>query len=332
MIAFEREFASFCGTAYGLGVASGTDALLLALLAGNITDGDEVITSAHTAVATVRAIELAGARPVLVDIDPKTYTIDPGLIGSAITEKTRAIIPVHLYGCPADLDPILEIARQNHLLVIEDCAQAHGALYKNRRVGSWGDLAAFSFYPTKNLGAYGDCGMVLTDHPEFASQLSLLRQYGWESRYISQVKGMNSRLDDIQAAILRVKLKHLEQWNDRRVQLAGLYNKLLTGLLLALPCEPGYAKHVYHQYVIRSSERDRLLAFLKMRSIAGAIHYPMPVHLQPAFQDLGYERGQFPETERAAAQILSLPLYPEMTDAQVRAVCDAISEFSSDDD
>ncbi len=239
---------------------------------------------------------------------------------------------MHLYGCPADLDPIFEIARQNQLLVIEDCAQAHGALYKDRRIGGWGDLAAFSFYPTKNLGAYGDCGMVLTDRREFAEQLSLLRQYGWESRYISQVRGMNSRLDDIQAAVLRFKLKYLEQWNERRRQIARLYNELLTGLPLVLPCEPDYAKHVYHQYVIRSSKRDGLMSFLKMRSIVVTIHYPIPIHLQPAFQDLGYQRGQFPETEKASAQILSLPLYPEMTDDQVRAVCDAIAEFRSNDD
>jgi dTDP-4-amino-4,6-dideoxygalactose transaminase len=327
--AFEGEFSSYCGTTYGLGVASGTDALQLALLACNIGSDAEVITSAHTAVATVRAIELTGARPVLVDIDPITYTIDPERIESVITGKTRAIIPVHLYGCPADLDPIREIASQKHLLIIEDCAQAHGALYENRMVGSWGDLAAFSFYPTKNLGAYGDCGMVLTDRADLARRLSLLRQYGWEQRYVSQVKGINSRLDDIQAAVLRVKLTYLEQWNTRRRQIADLYNRTLADSKLTLPHEPEYANHIYHQYVIRTPERDKLMSFLKNRSIGVSIHYPVPIHLQPAFEDLGYKQGQFPETEMATAQILSLPIYPEMTDDQVCAVCDSITEFHS---
>jgi dTDP-4-amino-4,6-dideoxygalactose transaminase len=327
-ISFEKEFAAYCHVGYGIGVATGTDALLLALRACEIGPGHEVITSAHTAVGTIAAIELTGARPVLVDVDPQTFTLDPVQIPGKISSRTRAIIPVHLYGCPADLTPIIEIAKSRKLFVIEDCAQAHGAFYKNRSVGSWGHLSAFSFYPTKNLGAYGDAGMVLTDNPSLAEKLSLIRQYGWKQRYISEIKGVNSRLDDIQAAILRVKLRHLDDWNQRRQSLAGLYNILLAECGLDLPVVHPYANHVYHQYVIQSHRRDELRSFLARRSIHTGIHYPVPVHLQPAFRNLGYGLGDFSNTEKLSGQILTLPLYPEMPDHSVEIVCQAIQDFT----
>ncbi len=327
--AFEDEFSAYCGVAFGVGVACGTDALLLALRACDIGAGHEVITSAHTAVGTVVAIELTGARPILVDVDPQTFLIDPQQLEIRITARTRAIIPVHLYGCPADIAPILEIADRRGLVVIEDCAQSHGAVYRGRKVGGWGRLAAFSFYPTKNLGAGGDAGMVLTDDRALAEKLLMFRQYGWKKRYISEVSGLNSRLDEIQAAILRVKLKRLDEWNRRRQVIAGRYTELLAGSGLELPLFPQDAEHVFHQYVIRSLLRDDLRAFLASRSIRTAIHYPMPIHLQPAFKGLGYGAGDFPITERLAAQILSLPIYPEMTDSSVEVVCEVIREFQS---
>jgi dTDP-4-amino-4,6-dideoxygalactose transaminase len=325
--AFETEFASYCGCQYGLGVSSGTAALHLALRAGGIQRGEEVITVAHTAVATVAAIDLCGARPVLVDIDPQRYTMSPECFEAAITPRTRAVIPVHLYGCPADLTPILEIARRKNIFVIEDCAQAHGATYQGKRVGSWGDIAAFSFYPTKNLGAYGDGGGLVTNDPALAKRVALLRQYGWQERYISTLKGLNSRLDELQAAILRVKLGYLDAWNARRQQLANLYRELLQGYDLVLPSQPAGAEHVYHQYVIRHAQRDRLKAFLFEQGVHSYIHYPVPVHLQPGYKDLGYARGDLPVTEMAAEQVLSLPMYPEMSEDSVREVSQAVGEF-----
>lgn len=325
--AFEAEFAAYCGGAFGMGVGSGTDALLLALRAGGIQAGDEVITVSHTAVATVAAIELCGARPVLVDIDPQRYTMDPQRFEAAITPRTRAVIPVHLYGCPVDLTPILEIARERKILVLEDCAQAHGATYKGRRVGGWGDAGAFSFYPTKNLGGYGDGGAVVTNQPELAQQVALYRQYGWQERYISSLKGLNSRLDELQAAILRVKLAHLDNWNAQRQKLAGLYNTLLKDCDLTLPFVPADVEHVYHQYVVRHTQRDALKVFLFEQGIHSYIHYPVPVHLQPAYLDLGYAKGSLPFTEAAAAQVLSLPLYPEMSEEAVHQVSAVIVEF-----
>lgn len=326
--AFEQEFASYCGTTYGVGVDSGTAALHIALLACEIGAGDEVITVAHTAVATVAAIEMAGARPVLVDIDALRYTIDPDRIEAAITPRTQAIIAVHLYGCPADLAPILKIAHAKKILVIEDCAQAHGALYQGKPVGSWGDIAAFSFYPTKNLGAFGDGGALVTNDDSLAKRACLLRQYGWEERYISKVKGLNSRLDELQAAILRVKLRHLNTWNGRRQKLARLYDDLLSGSGALLPSQPASTEHVYHQYVLRHPQRDGLRAFLSERGIHTLIHYPLPVHLQPAYKNLNYVRGDLPITEQAAGQVLSLPLYPEMSEDSVRMVSQAVIEFS----
>jgi dTDP-3-amino-3,4,6-trideoxy-alpha-D-glucose transaminase len=325
---FEREFADYCGSPFGVGVASGTDALFLALRACDVGPGHEVITSAHTAIATLVAIELAGARPVLADIQPGTFNIDPSRIEKLITMDTRAIVPVHLYGMPSDLGAILEIAGRHHLYVIEDCAQAHGALYDDKKVGSWGDLAAFSFYPTKNLGAYGDAGMVLTRHAELFEKLRVLRQYGWHERYVSASKGVNSRLDALQAAVLRVKLTHLETWNNKRRQIAQTYHELLSGFDLVLPkATAGPGSHVYHQYVIRSQHRDELQQYLLGRGIQVAIHYPRPSHLQPAYQNLGYADGDFPNCESATREILSLPMYPELSDENLTYICRTIGEF-----
>jgi dTDP-3-amino-3,4,6-trideoxy-alpha-D-glucose transaminase len=322
---FESEFAAYHGVSHAVGVASGTDALLLALRALEIGPGDEVITVAHTAVATVAAIELSGATPVFVDVDAATGTLDPALLPAAVSSRTRAIVPVHLYGHPADLEPILAVAGQHEgVAVLEDCAQAHGATYRNRLVGSWGDLAAFSFYPTKNLGALGDGGAVITHDGTLAERLRMLRQYGWRERYVSQVAGYNSRLDEIQAAVLRVKLRHLEARNEARRRLAACYDERLAGSGLVLPVERPGNKHVYHLYVVQSPQRQRVQEWLKVNGIGTAVHYPVPVHLQPAYHHLGYEVGSLPVTERLAKQVLSLPLYPQLSLGQVDAVCDLI--------
>jgi dTDP-4-amino-4,6-dideoxygalactose transaminase len=325
--AFEEEFAAYCGLAYGVGVGSGTDALHIALAALDLAPGSEVITVSHSAVATVAAIELAGLRPVFVDIDPATYTIAPQEIEAAITPRTRAILPVHLYGQPANMAPIVEMARRHNLRLVEDCAQAHGATYHGQRAGSLGDIAAFSFYPTKNLGAAGDGGMIVTADPELAEKARLLRQYGWAERYVSHIRGLNSRLDELQAAMLRVKLGHLDRWNERRRALAGLYDELLAGSGLELPAVPPYSGHVYHLYVVRSAEREALREHLKAHGVSSLVHYPVPVHLQPAYAGLGYGPGSLPQTERAAAEILSLPLYPEMTGEMVRRVAECVQSF-----
>lgn len=325
--AFEQEFAAYCGVAHAVGVGSGTEALQLALAAAGMGPGDEVITVAHTAVATVAAIELAGARPVLVDIDPGCYTMDPAQVEAVLTSRTRAIIPVHLYGGPADLEPILTLARRHGLLVVEDCAQAHGACYRGRRVGGWGDMAAFSFYPTKNLGAYGDGGAIVTNDARLAERARLLRQYGWQERYISSLKGLNSRLDELQAAILRVKLRHLDEWNSARRALASRYTERLAGSGLGLPVAPPDTEPVYHLYVVRHPHRDALQAYLQSQGIGTLVHYPVPVHLQPAYADLGYGPGNLPATEAAAREVLSLPLYPELGLGELDTVCDAVYDF-----
>lgn len=327
--AFEAEFTEYCGVDHAVGVASGTDALQLALLACGVGEKDEVITTAHTAVATVSAIEATGARPVFVDIDLVRFGLDPKLVAQKLTSRTRVILPVHLYGCPVDMDPILELARENNLLVVEDCAQAHGAMYAGRKVGSLGDIAAFSFYPTKNLGAFGDGGAVVTNHSGLAEKVRLLRQYGWKERYVSLIKGMNSRLDELQAAILRVKLKHLDVWNARRRELASLYIDLLSGTDLVLPAQLPGSEHVFHQFVIRHPRRDDLHAYLKQAGIHTLVHYPVPVHFQPAYADLGYAEGSLPNTELAAREVLSLPLYPELTEDDVRRVSQRVLEFFS---
>lgn len=328
--AFEAEFAAYVGVRFGVGVASGTDALVLALRAAGVGPGDEVVTVSHTAVATVAAIELAGARPVLVDIEPDYYTLDPARLERAIGPRTRAVVPVHLYGQPAELGPILEVARRYGLRVVEDCAQAHGAVYRGRRVGAWGDLGAFSFYPTKNLGGLGDGGMVVTDDPELAGRLRLLREYGWAERYVSSLPGFNSRLDELQAAVLRVKLRHLEADNRRRAEIAARYDAGLAGTAVRPPkVRPG-ATHVYHLYVVRSWRREELRAFLAMRGVGTAVHYPVPVHLQPAYRGRVRVAGSLAETERAAREVLSLPIYPELTDREVATVIESIRAFGGD--
>jgi len=322
---FEAEFAAYHETAHAVGVASGTDALELALRAGGIGTGDEVITVDHTAVATVCAIERTGARPVLVDIDGSTYTIEPGAVRAAITPRTRAIVPVHLYGHPANMEALLAIARAAGLLVVEDCAQAHGARYQGRLVGTFGDLAAFSFYPTKNLGAFGDAGAVLTSDPRLAERLRRLRNYGQTERCHHAERGVNSRLDEVQAALLRVGLAHLDDHNEERRSLARRYQDRLRGVRLprAWPSDES-VHHVYHLFVIQYPARDVMRRHLQTCGVGSLVHYPVPVHLQPAYADLGYRAGSLPVTERAAREVLSLPLYvglrPEQIDRVVAAV------------
>ena len=325
--AFEEEFAAYLGVNHSVGVGNGTEALHLALMACGIGHGNEVATVSHTAVATVAAIELAGAKPVFVDIDPLTYNMDPEFLKKSITSKTKAVIPVHLYGHPAPMEEILAIARKYSLCVIEDCAQAHGATYRGKRVGSFGDMACFSFYPTKNLGALGDGGAVVTSDLELAEKARLLREYGWAERYVSHTPGWNSRLDEIQAAILRVKLRYLDEDNGARTRLADLYVKGLSETGLVLPRVRERADHVYHLFVVGAPDRDRLLEYLHSQNVGAAVHYPVPVHLQAAYARL--EVRPLPETERVARQILSLPMYPEMTEIEVGSVIKAVREFLS---
>lgn len=326
--AFENEFAQYIGAQHCSGVNSGTDALHLAIRALGIGKGDEVITVPNTAVATVSAIEMAGATPVLCDVRQDSMTMDADSFASVITDKTRAVIPVHLFGQAAELDAIIGIARQYKLAVIEDCAQAHGAKYQGQRVGTFGDVACFSFYPTKNLGAYGDGGAIVTNDARLAEKVKLLRQYGWRARYESEISGVNSRLDELQAALLRVKLKHLDAWNTARRERAAMYTELLPNKRVAPPVEMPYAEHVFHLYVVQSAVRDYLAAFLKEREIGTAIQYPTPIHLQQAYQHLAPE-GSLPVSEKLAREILSLPLYPELPLSDVRTVADAIREFES---
>lgn len=326
---FEAEFAGFHGAAHGVGVGSGTEALHLALRACGIAPGDEVITVSHTAVATAAAIELAGAVPVFVDIEPGRYTLDPATLSAALTPKTKAIVAVHLYGQSADLQPILDFARAHNLRVVEDCAQAHGAVYNGRRVGSWGDAAAFSFYPTKNLGALGDGGMVITNTEEVAEKSRLLREYGWKERYVSHIAGLNSRLDELQAAVLRVKLKSLESDNKARRRLAALYRKNLPQNGLQLPLEAKDCEPVYHLFVVSHPKRGALRDFLRKRGISSLIHYPLPIHLQPAYKSRWPQRAALPVTETAAENVLSLPLYPELEESSVLRVTEALREFLS---
>lgn len=325
---FEQEFAAFCAVEECVGVASGTDALLLALKACDIGPGDEVITVAHTAVATVAAIELSGARPVFVDIDPSSYTLDPRALPAALSERSRAIIPVHIYGQPADMAAIGRFAARHNLLVIEDCAQAHGARVAGKRVGGFGSAAAFSFYPTKNLGAIGDAGAIVTNDPALAERLRTLRQYGWRTRYVSDEPGYNSRLDELQAAILRARLRHLSKGNMARRRIAAEYADRLADLPLALPGAAPAVDHTYHLFVIQSVQRDGLQQHLALSGIATAIHYPVPIHRQPAYTHLGYGPGTLPVTEVLADRILSLPLYPHMPAAHVEAVIRAVREFA----
>jgi dTDP-4-amino-4,6-dideoxygalactose transaminase len=324
---FEAGFAEYCGTRHGVGLGSGTEALHLALVACGIGPGDEVITVSHTFIATVEAIHLAGAKPVLVDIDPDTHTIDVNQIEDKITPQTKAIIPVHLYGQPADMDPILAMAENYRLVVVEDACQAHGAEYKGRRTGSLGGVGCFSFYFSKNLGAYGEAGMCVTNSPEVARRLRMLRDHGSEEKYYHSAMGVNARLDEIQAAVLRVKLRRLDEWNDARRSSAYLYNELLIDSPVVTPNEVEYARHVYHLYVIRTSQRDKLQAYLRERGIATGIHYPVPIHLQTAWQRHDQQMEDLPITERYAREILSLPMFPEMTAEQVASVANAINTF-----
>ncbi len=322
---FEKEFAAYLGAQHAIGVGSGTEALHLALLAFGIGAGDEVITVPNTAVATVAAIELTGARPVLCDVRADSMLMDTNKLTHAITSRTRAIVPVHLFGQSADLDPILELARAKNIFVLEDCAQAHGATYRGKRVGTFGDIAAFSFYPTKNLGAYGDGGAIVTNDVKLAERVKLLRQYGWRERYASDIKGLNSRLDEMQAAILCVKLRHLDAWNTARRERAALFTELLRNV--TPPREMAYGQSAYHLYVIQSARRDELAAYLKTRGIGTAIHYPYAIHEQAAYANLGYRKGHLPVAEKLAREILSLPLYPELPLDDVRAVAKAVNEF-----
>jgi len=324
---FEQEFADYIGVKCGIGVGSGTDALHLALRACGVGAGDEVITVSHTAVATAAAIELSGAKPVFVDIESDTFLMDPNWIEKAMTPRTKVILPVHLYGNVAEMERILEIANRYGLHVIEDCAQSHGARYKGRRSGAWGIIAAFSFYPTKNLGALGDGGMVVTNDPELAARLRSLREYGWHQRYVSETAGLNSRLDELQAAVLRVKLKYLDRSNEERRGKALLYTDRLHGAGIRCPAVRKHVDPVYHLYVIRTGQRDSLRAFLRDRGIETLIHYPVPIHLQNAYKKLGYGTGDLPVTEECSRQILSLPLYPEMAESEIEEVSSQIENF-----
>ena len=324
--AFEDEFAAYIGVQHGIGVASGTDALQLALRTLGVAQGDEVVTTPHTAVATATAVDLCGATPVFADIEPDSYALDPQQLEAAITDRTRVIIPVHLYGHPADLDPILEIARRHGVSVLEDCSQSHGALYKQRRTGAWGDIAVFSLYPTKNLGALGDGGVVVTDRVELADRARLMREYGWQDRYVSAFVGMNSRLDEMQAAILRVKLRYLEEENETRRAYARIYDRELEALNISRPLVSADVEHVYHQYVIRSQSRDELQAYLREHEIGSLIHYPAPIHQQPAYA--ARCQGQtFPACEQAAAEILSLPIYPQLKEENIHSVAKHIGQW-----
>ena len=326
--AFEKEFATYLGAKYAVGVSSGTEAIHLALRACGIQNGDEVITVSNTTVPTVCGITSAGAIPVFVDIDSETYNMDPGQIENIISPRTKAILPVHLYGQAADMDPILKVAKKHNLKVVEDACQAHGAEYKAKKAGTLGNAGCFSFYPSKNLGAYGDGGMVVTNDKDTAGKLYLLRNYGQKERYHHHLKGFNSRLDEIQAAILRVKLKYLDTWNDKRRNLAKLYNSLLQ-TIVNTPIEKDYAKHIYHLYVVRTKNRDGLQKYLKGKEIGTNIHYPIPIHLQEAYKDLDYKAGSFPIVEDYSSQILSIPLFPELTDEEINCVAKTIKNFKN---
>jgi dTDP-4-amino-4,6-dideoxygalactose transaminase len=326
--AFEQEVAKLCGVAHGIGVASGTDALILALRACGVQSGDEVVLPAFTFVATGSAVSALGAKPVFADIRPETYNVDPAEFERRVTPRTRAIMVVHLYGLPADMDPILAIAKSRKLPVIEDNAQAIGASYKGIRTGSLGDAACFSFYPTKNLGAYGDAGLVTTNSAEYAARIRTLRNHGQTGKYLSAEPGWNSRLDEIQAAILRVKLRHLSNWQRARQENAAEYTRLLNQVPGVMPpVVPEGFEHVFHQYTIRIERRDALQQFLSERKIGSTVYYPHPLHLQPLYASLGHKAGDFPHAERAAQEVLSLPMYPELRKEQIARVVEAIADF-----
>lgn len=324
---FEEKFARLCNVKHCIGVNNGTSALRLALLALNIKPGDEVITTPFTFIATAEAISHVGAKPVFAEIDERTYTVNPKSIEEKITKKTKAIIPVHLYGQPADMDPVMEIADKHNIRVVEDAAQAHGALYKNRNAGSLGHVSCFSFYPGKNLGAYGEAGAVCTNDKDTAKKLVLLRQHGELERYHHDIIGDNCRMEGIQGAVLGVKIKYIEEWNNKRRKNAEIYNRLLENLEVIAPYEADYAKHVYHIYGIRTKNRDELRNFLSERGIATGIHYPIPLHLQKAYSFMEIKEGSFPISERIANEIISLPIFPELTEEQIRYIATCIEEF-----
>ncbi|PYR61413.1 MAG: erythromycin biosynthesis sensory transduction protein eryC1 [Acidobacteria bacterium] len=324
--AFEQEFARYVDAAEAVAVNTGTSALHLALLAAGVGPGDEVITVPFTFVATVAAIGYTGARAVFVDIDPATFTMDVTLIEQAITSRTKAILPVHLYGHPADMTPILDVARRHGLIVIEDACQAHGAEYNGRRVGSIGLVGAFSFYPGKNLGACGEGGMAVTSDPGCARTMRMLRDWGQDRKYHHVLKGFNYRMEGLQGSILRVKLRHLDAWTEARRAHARGYAAQLAGAEVTTPSEPPWVRHVYHVYAIRTSSREALQRTLLANGVQTGIHYPIPVHLQPAYADLGYREGQFPQAERAAAEVLSLPMYPELSSTQRETVSAVLRE------
>ncbi|MCU1317883.1 MAG: putative PLP-dependent enzyme involved in cell wall biosis [Candidatus Acidoferrum typicum] len=326
--ALEEEIAKLCGVAHGVGLASGTDALILALRACGVQAGDEVLLPPFTFVATGSAVSALGAKPVFVDIRPDTYNINSSELERRVTPRTRAIVVVHLYGLAADMDPILAFAKSRKLPVIEDNAQAIGASYKGRQTGSLGDVACLSFYPTKNLGAYGDAGMVVTNSAERAARIRTLRNHGQSAKYLSSEPGWNSRLDEIQAAILRVKLRHLSNWQRARQSHAAEYNRLFSEIPGVMPpLAPQGFEHVYHQYTIRIEQRDALQKFLSVRKIASAVYYPYPLHLQPLYSALGHKAGDFLHSERAAHEVLSLPMYPELRNEQIVRVVEAVAEF-----
>ncbi len=324
----ETEFAGLCGVAHAVAVGSGTDALRFALLAAGIGPGDEVVTSPFSFIAATEAISQAGAQLVLADIDPATFNLDPAAVEKAVTRRTKAIVPVHLYGHPADIDPILDSARRHRLVVIEDACQAHGARYKDRPVGSLGEVGCFSFYPTKNLGAMGEGGIVTTSRADIAARIHRLRDHGQSDKYVHAEEGYNGRLDALQAAILRVKLKRLGAWNERRRSLAERYRSGLRDLAgrgaLTLPAEAPWARHVYHLFAVRVPGPERVRQALQARGVATGRHYPLPLHLQPCYAGRGWREGSFPQAEQAAKEVLTLPLYPEMTDGQLDAVCEAL--------
>lgn len=326
--AFEEEYAAYVGAGHCVGVANGLDALILALRAMGIGPGQEVIVPSNTYIATWLAVSYVGATPVPVEPDEKTYTLDPSRIEAALTERTRAILPVHLYGLPADMDPILEIARKHRLWVLEDGAQSQGARYKGGRIGHHGDAVAWSFYPGKNLGALGDAGAVTTDNPELAERIRVLRNYGSRVKYVNEVQGVNSRLDPIHAAALRVKLKYLDLWNARRQQIAGYYLEALADTDLTLPYLPEWAEHVWHIFAVLHPERDLLQQHLQQQGIGTLIHYPIPPHLQAAYRELGYGEGAFPISERIHRQELSLPMGPHLTQEQAERVVEAVRNFA----
>ncbi len=328
---FEKAFAAYCQTEHAIGVSSGTSALWLILLGMGVGAGDEVITTPNTFIATAEAISFTGATPVFVDIDAKSHNLDPARLEAAITPRTKAVIPVHLFGQMADMDPLMEIARKHGLYVIEDASQAHGAEYKGRRAGSIGDAAGFSFYPGKNLGAYGEAGAVVTNDAQLAQKIRMLRDHGQAEKYHHDYVGWNGRMDGIQGAVLSVKLKYIDEWNNRRRENARYYAELLGNVRgILLPAEMAYARHVYHIFAIRTANRDAFIAALKEKEIFCGIHYPVPLHLQKAYRFLGYQPGDFPVAERCAAEYVSLPMFPELTAEQMDQVARAIREFLGD--